>query len=320
MLVNPSLDESMFLRLRSVKGGCASKANIDAVEKQQRKLCYKVIDLAKPLLFQFRSKLRPGKARAVRTALKLWTVLFRDILQDRRRNILKQTYPDYANLLDDAKAGPGGEELFGRKFLKRLKSEAKAQNTLDAIRRKAPAANRRGTDQSRAGRNNGQSAPGYVDISSVSNVLEGGSFGGRISRFIEAWQGITMDPWILQSVEYGVTIEFSSDPVQFSIPHNGAMSERCSEFCAAEVKALVQKGAVVRASSKGFCSAIFLVPKGEAWRPIINLKALNAFIKPEKFKMEGVETVCSTVRRGVKIWPVGQDRFERRLSNSSSQP
>ncbi|HEY9322496.1 MAG TPA: hypothetical protein VIO82_02070, partial [Candidatus Methylopumilus sp.] len=124
---------------------------IDAVEKQQRKLCYKVIDLAKPLLFQFRSKLRPGKARAVRTALKLWTVLFRDILQDRRRNILKQTYPDYANLLDDAKAGPGGEELFGRKFLKRLKSEAKAQNTLDAIRRKAPAANRRGTDQSRAG-------------------------------------------------------------------------------------------------------------------------------------------------------------------------
>ena len=51
---------------------------------------------------------------------------------------------------------------------------------------------------------------------------------------------------------------------------------------------------------KGFESAHFLTPKlhsDEKWRPILNLKPLNKYIKYQKFKMEGTHTLRQLIRK-----------------------
>jgi len=50
-----------------------------------------------------------------------------------------------------------------------------------------------------------------------------------------------------------------------------------------------------------FISRLFLVEKGPGtgeFRPVINLKALNRFLPKEKFKMEGLHTARSLLRKG----------------------
>jgi hypothetical protein len=41
--------------------------------------------------------------KAIRSALKLWDLLYGDVLYSRRLNILNQIYPKYVNLLDNKK-------------------------------------------------------------------------------------------------------------------------------------------------------------------------------------------------------------------------
>ena len=53
---------------------------------------------------------------------------------------------------------------------------------------------------------------------------------------------------------------------------------------------LLQKRAIEPTSDVGFFSQLFVVQKkGGGWRPIINLKRLNVYIK--HFKMEGIYTL-----------------------------
>ena len=75
LLVNPSLDEAFYIRLRSIKSSSASKANIDPVEKIYRNQTYKILDLVKPLMFLAsrvqKKKKTKADSKAIRTALKL---------------------------------------------------------------------------------------------------------------------------------------------------------------------------------------------------------------------------------------------------------
>ena len=66
-----------------------------------------------------------------------------------------------------------------------------------------------------------------------------------------------------------------------------------------EVKDLLAKGAVIEStlSQEGFVSQIFLVAKKEGGqRPVINLKALNRFVKHEHFKMEGLHILPNLIQ------------------------
>ena len=68
-----------------------------------------------------------------------------------------------------------------------------------------------------------------------------------------------------------------------------------------EVKALLEKGAIeeVPASEPGYFSKMFVVPKPVGWRPIINLKKLNAeFINCPHFRMDTVSDVSLLLRPG----------------------
>ena len=69
-----------------------------------------------------------------------------------------------------------------------------------------------------------------------------------------------------------------------------------------EVTKLLQKQAirlVESPSERDFYSNIFLVPKKDGGqRPVINLKALNSFVHPEHFKMEGIHTLKDLLTQG----------------------
>ena len=67
-----------------------------------------------------------------------------------------------------------------------------------------------------------------------------------------------------------------------------------------EVTALLDKGAIEEVNplslTPGFYSRIFLVPKKDGgFRPVFDLKALNAFVVKEKFKMTTPRVVTNAL-------------------------
>ena len=67
-----------------------------------------------------------------------------------------------------------------------------------------------------------------------------------------------------------------------------------------EAKSLLQKQVIQHLPTLpvGFYSNMFMVPKkGGGQRPVINLKYLNHFVKSEHFKMEGLHTVKTLLRK-----------------------
>jgi len=67
------------------------------------------------------------------------------------------------------------------------------------------------------------------------------------------------------------------------------LSKEQEEVLDREIHALMDKGAIEPAQDRrGFFSPMFAVPKKDGgWRPIINLKHLNAYLHVSHFKMEG---------------------------------
>jgi len=61
-------------------------------------------------------------------------------------------------------------------------------------------------------------------------------------------------------------------------------------------------------SQESFYSTLFLVAKkGGQMRPVINLKRLNEWVKPQHFKMEGIGTLKELLR--VNDWLVKVDLY-----------
>jgi len=75
-----------------------------------------------------------------------------------------------------------------------------------------------------------------------------------------------------------------------------------------EIKELLSKGAIreTTLSPKSFVPQTFLVEKKEGGqRPVINLKALNSFVKTEHYKMEGLHILPDLIQ--VKDWVIKMD-------------
>jgi len=70
----------------------------------------------------------------------------------------------------------------------------------------------------------------------------------------------------------------------------------------AEVLSLLNKKAIEEVqdpSTPGFYSRLFVVPKPNGkWRPVIDLKALNHFVKVPRFKMESLQSIWSALLPG----------------------
>ncbi|KAI9552586.1 hypothetical protein GHT06_020450 [Daphnia sinensis] len=126
----------------------------------------------------------------------------------------------------------------------------------------------------------------YVSRSTVNsfNVI-----GGRLALFCHAWSMFSTDPWVLSTITHGYVVDFVSPPIQPSLPTGCVMSDEMRSVCQAEKESLLAKGVIRKVSSVisgDFVSNTFAIPKTTGgWRPIINLKQLNSFIRYQHFKM-----------------------------------
>ena len=123
---------------------------------------------------------------------------------------------------------------------------------------------------------------------------------GRLHHYERNWKLITQDQWVLQTVR-GYCIDFVAEPHQERRPHAPVYSHDQAQLIRSDVGELLRKGATVELTtpSAGFYSTLFLVPKKDGGqRPVINLKALNQFVRAQHFKMEGIHTLKDLLKPG----------------------
>lgn len=126
--------------------------------------------------------------------------------------------------------------------------------------------------------------------------------GGRLKHFVQNWEQITDENWVLSILRTGLKIDFMEEPVFSGIKETRVPKHQMS-LILSEVESLLEKGAIEKIpqnqKQEGFYSTFFLVTKksGEM-RPIINLKPLNKFVKKHHFKMDTLAKVLNLVKRG----------------------
>ena len=122
---------------------------------------------------------------------------------------------------------------------------------------------------------------------------------GRLQHYKSNWEVVSRDHRILETIQ-GYSIDLVSPPFQKTRPHPSCHNQEQVGIISEEIKTLLKKGATVRVQDQGgFFSNLFRVPKKDGGqRPVINLKALNGFVQPHHFKMEGIHTLRELIREG----------------------
>jgi hypothetical protein len=236
LLINPNLDDAFYIRLKAVKSSSAAKTNIDPIEKIYRNQTFKILDLVKPIMF-LASQLKKKKksradAKAVKTALKLWAVVYHDITNARRRNILAQIYPQNIGLLDDKAVLPtGGEHLFGSKFTQALVEQVKTLNALENAGGPRASGSKGGHDQRQANRDfshSPSSSGGRYSNFKGSRYVQSILFSYYVfffswthSAFYVELSRPAFDRWNLSTVAQYLQLNSICDPVQLSIQPKG---------------------------------------------------------------------------------------------------
>ena len=127
--------------------------------------------------------------------------------------------------------------------------------------------------------------------------------GGRLSNFVEGWKRIMNDPYVLSIVAKGYRLRFTSPPLLRQIPWEIRSPQDPKEVLGMreQITLMLQKNAIteVPPDSPGFYSNVFLVRKASGgWRPVIDLKNLNAHIHAPHFRMFTTSSVLSFVEKG----------------------
>ena len=127
--------------------------------------------------------------------------------------------------------------------------------------------------------------------------------GGRLSNFVEGWKRITNDPYVLSIVAKGYRLRFTSPPLLRQTPWEIRSPQDPQEILGMreQITLMLQKNAIteVPPNSPGFYSNVFLVRKASGgWRPVIDLKNLNAHIHAPHFRMFTTSSVLSSVETG----------------------
>ena len=135
--------------------------------------------------------------------------------------------------------------------------------------------------------------------------------GGRLLHYARRWETISPGKWVMSVVSGGYRLEFTSPPSVTSnqrstvVPSDGPQRRALLS----EITQLLTKRAIVPVYPpfrRGFWSTFFLAPKKTGdWRPILNLKPLNKFIKPKRFRMETLASVLACPIKG--MWAASLD-------------
>lgn len=125
------------------------------------------------------------------------------------------------------------------------------------------------------------------------------NLGGRLRHCADSWKIICGDTcnWVYNVVTTGYKMPFKSVPKQRVIRKNPLVSGPAYDVLVKEAADLISKGAVSKVSSEDgeYISKYFAVPKIRSpgkYRPILNLKIFNKYVKKYKFRMEGLALVC----------------------------
>ena len=124
--------------------------------------------------------------------------------------------------------------------------------------------------------------------------------GGRLSNFLEGWSRIKNDPYVLSIVAKGYRLRFTSPPLLCQTPWEIRSPQGPEEILGMreQITLMLQKNAITEVPP-GFYSNVFLVRKSSGgWRPVIDLKNLNAHIHAPHFHMFTTNSVLSSVQKG----------------------
>lgn len=124
--------------------------------------------------------------------------------------------------------------------------------------------------------------------------------GGRLSQYLDFWTSNIVDTWVLETVRKGYSLEFLKPfpPLSHRILWTDVRERK---VLSEEIKEMLDKKAIEQAdpTTPGFYSTFFLVPKKDGgFRPILNLRPLNQFIKYTKFRMETSASILQLVSSG----------------------
>ena len=138
-------------------------------------------------------------------------------------------------------------------------------------------------------------------VTSTIPALHELPLGGRIANCIDNWRQVVQNDWVLSIVEEGYRIPLNSLPFQRKTPPNPSASGEAHNVLVNEALDLKLKAAVsvVSPEPSQFLSSYFAVPKPHRinqYRPILNLKTFNTFVKKYRFSME----TLSAVREWIK--------------------
>ena len=126
--------------------------------------------------------------------------------------------------------------------------------------------------------------------------------GGHLVHYLQFWIQNIKDLWSCQIVKKGYMLEFeNSFPPVTRIPLFTTLSKDQHPIFLEEIYQMLAKGAIkeIVDSSPGFYSTFFIVPKKDCrWRPVLNLKKLNLYIKAKTFKMITPQKVLQFLEQG----------------------
>ncbi|XP_074505795.1 uncharacterized protein LOC141775954 [Sebastes fasciatus] len=127
---------------------------------------------------------------------------------------------------------------------------------------------------------------------------------GRFSQQqLSCWESSTSDPWVVATLSQGYNLQFRRRPPVFSgIRLSTVRDPTKSQALRQEVATLLGKGAIeelgLETQRGGFYSVYFLIPKREGgFRPILDLRGLNTFLKVLPFHMLSTADVLQNVTR-----------------------
>jgi hypothetical protein len=115
------------------------------------------------------------------------------------------------------------------------------------------------------------------------------------------WESKGASSWVTEVLRWGYQPEFWERPPLTTEPRSFPDRHRHT-ILSEEIAKMLAKGAleeVLDKHSPGFYSRLFVVPKpGGKWRPVIDLKALNWYVKVPRFSMESLQSIWGALLPG----------------------
>lgn len=140
----------------------------------------------------------------------------------------------------------------------------------------------------------------------VSKSSDSSFTAGGLANHVVNWREITTAPWILVSV-MGYNIKFERKSFQRKAPFPIYFNNERFEIIDNEVLDLLLKKAISVSNNESgqFISNLFIMEKKNGkYRPFINLKKLNEFVKYHHFKMETLQSVLSSIKKNKSFFVV----------------